>query len=115
MSGWRKHQLFVSQSLKGSPVWQEEIHVIKLDRGIRAHRLQLVGLVIVIDRLVANLPSADPLLPGGMVERAGIAQIAGEACGLRSGGINSVFESEGQALDHSAGKRKNHAVFSEAA
>ena len=63
---------------------------------VRAHRLQLGSLVVVIDRLAAHPPCADPLLKGGVVEARGLAKLASEEDRLRGSRIETVFETETQ-------------------
>lgn len=60
---------------------------------IGAHRLQLVGLIVVVDRLVARLPGVVAFLLGGVVERAGFLQFGGEE---RPGRVDPVFEGDAQ-------------------
>lgn len=58
---------------------------------IGPHRLQLVSLIVVADRLAARLPGPNPLLQGGVVERARFTQFSGEEVGLRLRGVEPVF------------------------
>ena len=60
------------------------------------HRLQLVGLVVVVDRLVADLPGSDPLLKGSVVEAGRVSEFPDEKSGLRLRRVDPVFEGEAQ-------------------
>ena len=54
--------------------------------AIGAHRLQLVRLVIVVDRLAANPPRPDPLFKRSVVEAGRVPQLAVEKFHLGCGG-----------------------------
>src|SRR5215831_10882971 len=49
--------------------------VRQADPSFPTHRLQLIRLVVVINRLAAGFPGIVAFLPGGMVQRARFAQL----------------------------------------
>jgi hypothetical protein len=65
----------------------------KLDQPFRSHLLKLLGLIVVVDRLVAGLPSAAPFFEGAVVEVACFAELRFKKGGLRFGLVEPIFES----------------------
>jgi hypothetical protein len=63
-----------------------------------AHRLQLVGLVVVVDALAANFPSLAPFLQGGVVQVASLVELVLEKLNLGFVGVKAVFVSESHLL-----------------
>src|SRR5881275_2766450 len=55
------------------------------------HRLQLLGLVVVVDALAANFPSIAPFLKGGVVELASLVELVLEKPSLGLVGVQAVF------------------------
>lgn len=48
----------------------------KGEASVRPHRLQLVGLIVVVDRLAANFPGSDAFFQSGVIEAGGFLQFA---------------------------------------
>jgi hypothetical protein len=64
--------------------------------AVRAHRLQLVRLIVIVDRLVADFPRADSFLQGCIVETGSFAQFAGKEGRLGLCRTQAIFEGEAQ-------------------
>jgi hypothetical protein len=83
------------ESLKGLIDPTEDIlaagEVRESQATIFAHRLQLVRLVVVIDRFAADLPGTNPLFEGGVIETGCFPQLAVEKINLRRRWIQPVF------------------------
>src|SRR6266704_3529981 len=55
------------------------------------HRLQLLGLVVVVDALAGNFPSIAPFLKSGVVELASLVELVLEEPNLGLVGVEAVF------------------------
>jgi hypothetical protein len=66
-----------------------EIH--QPDQALGPHLLQLVRLVVVVERLAANIPCPIPLLLGRVVKRAGLAQLGFEKPHLHFARVQTIF------------------------
>lgn len=66
--------------------------------AICAHRLQLIRLIVVIDRRATNLPGSDALLERCIVEAGRISEFSIEELDLWLSWVDSVLESEAQYL-----------------
>lgn len=65
--------------------------------AIGPHRFQLVRLVVIVDRLAANLPGSNALLKRSVIEGAGLAQFAFQKFRLRFGWGQAVLEGKAQS------------------
>jgi len=68
------------------------------EQAFGPHRLQLLGLVVVVDALAANFPSVAPFLKGGVVEVASLMELVLEKLNLGFARVESVFVSEAHLL-----------------
>jgi hypothetical protein len=88
------------ESLEGSIHPAQHIlaarEVCQRQTAVGAHGFELISLVVIVNRLAANLPGLNALLERGVVKRAGFLQFAGEECGLCRRRIQPVFEGENQ-------------------
>ena len=66
--------------------------VRECEATIGTHCLQLVRLIVVVDRLAAELPSANSLFKPSVVQRARFAKLAVQKLNLSFSGIQAVFE-----------------------
>src|SRR5256884_294655 len=64
------------------------------------HRLQLLGLVVVVDALAANFPSIAPFLKSGVVELASLVELVLEELTLGLVGVQAVFVGEAHKQEH---------------
>src|SRR5882672_11433843 len=67
-----------------------EVGKSQIARG--ANLFQLIGLIVIVDRVVRDAISVAALLNGGVVEAAGFSQLAIKRGNLRAGRVESVFE-----------------------
>ena len=70
----------------------------KRETPIRSHRLQLVRLVVVINRLAAQFPRSNAFFKSSIIKRARFAQLTVQKLNLMFGGIQTVFERQAQLL-----------------
>src|ERR1700746_3435434 len=64
------------------------------------HRLQLLGLVVVVDALAANFPSVAAFLKGGGVEVASLVELVLEELNLGLVGVKAVFVGEAHKQEY---------------
>jgi len=72
--------------------------VCQSDQPFGPHRLQLVGLVVVVDVLAAHFPGFARFLKGGVVEVASLMELVLEKPTLGFRGVEAVFVSEAHLL-----------------
>src|SRR4051794_25198182 len=65
---------------------------------VRAHRFQLVRLIVVVDALAAGLPCADAFFQRGIIQARSFAQLTVEKIGLSFRRVQAVFVREAHSL-----------------
>src|SRR5215472_18607444 len=73
-----------------------EVH--QSEQPFGPHRLQLLGLVVVVDALAAPFPGVAPFLKRGVVEVASLAELVLEKLNLGFGWVEAVFVGEAHLL-----------------